>query len=92
MKKILRTLLNSAKTSTEGKSKTDLVLGTILGLILFFGCVTFFPLLLIWGLKMIGLPVVANLKTWFGSVLIMVYMIVIRKVGTNDQADQKPQQ
>ena len=92
MKKILRTLLNSTRTSTEGKSKTDLILGIVVGLLLFAGCLAFFPLLLIWGLKMIGLPVVVSIKTWFGSLLIMLYFIVIRKVGKNDQTDQIPQQ
>ena len=40
------------------------------------------PLLLVWGLQLIGLPVVVSFKSWCGSLLIMIFLSY-SKIGIN---------
>jgi len=53
------------------ESKLLNVLLIILGLAVFFS----FPLLLVFGLKLMGLPVSVGFGSWFGGVLISAFFV-----------------
>jgi hypothetical protein len=42
------------------------------------------PLLLVFGLKLMGLPVVVSFKSWLGSVLIMAFLGI--RIGKSNNA------
>jgi uncharacterized membrane protein (DUF485 family) len=44
-----------------------------LGLVLFFS----FPLLLVFGLKLMGLPVSVGFGSWFGGILISAFLVIV---------------
>jgi hypothetical protein len=44
-----------------------------LGVVLFFS----FPLLLVFGLKLMGLPVSVGFGSWFGATLISAFLVVV---------------
>ena len=50
---------------------------TIIGIGLF----VMFPLLLIWGLMLIGLPVKVTLGSWFGGLLILFFIILASRIA-----------
>ncbi len=83
MKQILKNLMAKA-TNGEKKSKSDYVLATLIGLILFATISTIVPLLLVYGISLLGFPIVISFKSWCGSFLIMMYFIAIRRAGSTD--------
>jgi len=48
-----------------------------LGLALFFS----FPLLLIFGLKLMGVPVSVGFVSWFGATLVSAFFVVISRLA-----------
>jgi hypothetical protein len=74
MKDIIGTLLKSGK----GKKNIGLIILGVVALILVATCL---PLSLVLGLQLIGFPVTLSLKSWFGAVLIIVF---IKAVAVNN--------
>jgi hypothetical protein len=54
--------------------------------------ISVFPLTLIWGLQLLGLPVVVSWKAYLGSILIMLYLRVQFKFGNpvKNENNSKP--
>ena len=42
------------------------------------GIIATFPLVLVLGLQLLGLPITVSFKSWLGSVLIMIFLTVLR--------------
>jgi hypothetical protein len=83
MKQILKNLLTKAANG-EKKSKTEYVAAVLIGLALFSTIATIVPLLLVYGISLLGFPVAISFKSWCGSLLIMIYFIAIRRTGENN--------
>lgn len=75
MKDVIGSLLKS------GKNKKNIGL-IILGLIALILVATCLPLSLVLGLQLIGFPVTLSLKSWFGGVLVIVF---IKAVSVNNK-------
>jgi len=75
MKDIVGTLLKSGKS----KKNIGLIILGVIALILVAMCL---PLSLVLGLQLIGFPVELSLKSWFGAVLIIVF---IKAVSVNNK-------
>jgi hypothetical protein len=75
MKNIIGSILKN------GKSKKNIGL-IILGIIALIVVATCLPLSLVLGLQLIGFPVTISLKSWFGGVLIIVF---IKAVSVNNK-------
>jgi hypothetical protein len=43
------------------------------------------PLLLVWGLQLLGFPVLVSFKSWLGSIMIMIF-ISYSKIGINKKS------
>jgi len=79
MKDVIGTLLES------GKSKKNIGL-IILGLIAVILVAMCLPLTLVLGLQCIGFPVELSLKSWFGGVLVIVFL---KAVSVNNKETKK---
>lgn len=75
MKEVIESLLKS------GKNKKNIGL-IILGLIALILVATCLPLSLVLGLQLIGFPVTLSLKSWFGAVLVIIF---IKAVSVNNK-------
>lgn len=75
MKEAIESLLKS------GKNKKNIGL-IILGLIALILVATCLPLSLVLGLQLIGFPVTLSLKSWFGAVLVIIF---IKAVSVNNK-------
>ena len=75
MKEVIESLLKS------GKNKKNIGL-IILGLIALISVATCLPLSLVLGLQLIGFPVTLSLKSWFGAVLVIIF---IKAVSVNNK-------
>jgi len=42
------------------------------------GIIATFPLVLVLGLQLLGLPITVSFKSWLGSVLIMIFLTVLK--------------
>lgn len=90
MKQILKNLLTKA-TNGEKKSKLEYVVATLVGLALFSAIATIVPLLLVYGISLLGFPITIGFKSWCGSLLIMIYFISIRRAGENNSQTNSSQ-
>jgi hypothetical protein len=79
MNEIISTLLNS------GKNKKNIGL-ILLGLIAVVAVAVCLPLSLVLGLQCIGFPVELSLTSWFGAVLIIVFL---KAVSINNKETNK---
>lgn len=79
MKDIIGSLLKSGK----GKKNIGLIILGVIALILVATCL---PLSLVLGLQLIGFPVTLSLKSWFGAVLIIVFM---KAVAVNNKENKE---
>lgn len=70
MNKAITILKDLAKGNVKGVPIFTLAFVIILG----FSMLAAAPLLLVFGLKLMGLPVVVSFKSWLGSVLIMAFL------------------
>jgi len=79
MKDVIGTLLKSGKN----KKNIGLILLGLIAVILVAICL---PLSLVLGLQLIGFPVTLSLKSWFGSVMIIVFMkaVAANNKGINE--------
>ena len=69
-------IISKLKTMSQGD-----VGGMGIGAIAFvvivaLGIIALFPLSLVYGLQLLGLPVVVSFKSWLGSVLIMLFLTI----------------
>ena len=76
MKKVISSLFEL------GKSKKNIGL-ILLGLVAVIAVGTCLPLSLVLGLQLIGFPVTLSLKSWFGAVLVIVF---IKAVSANNKS------
>jgi hypothetical protein len=53
------------------------ILTVILGLVI-LAC---FPLLLLWGLKLIGAPVTVSFLSWSGASIILIFLIIVNRIS-----------
>ena len=79
MKDVIGTLLKS------GKNKKNIGL-ILLGLIAAVSIAVCLPLSLVLGLQCIGFPVELSLKSWFGAVLVIIFM---KAVSVNNREANK---
>lgn len=86
MKKFTETLKSLSKGKVDGNSMPTVLLLIASGLVI----IAALPLLLIWGLQLIGLPVEASFSSWFGSVLILIFIkIASAKSEKNETPDNQ---
>jgi hypothetical protein len=53
------------------------VLTVILGLLI-LAC---FPLLLVWGLKLLGAPVTVSFSSWSGAAVILIFLVIANRIS-----------
>jgi flagellar biogenesis protein FliO len=83
MKKFTETLKSLSKGKVEGSSMPTVLMLVVTGLAIIIAL----PLLLIWGLQLIGLPIEASFSSWFGSILILIFIKIAsaKSETTNNQ-------
>lgn len=59
------------------KEKFAAIAPMILGIVLLAS----FPLLLVWGLQLMGLPVKVTFASWIGSTLVMLFFIIANRIA-----------
>jgi hypothetical protein len=86
MKKILRKIAESGKSISSGNFKAAQLLIAIPLVIIAAAIILSVPLLLVWGLQLIGFDEVeVSFKSWFGGILIMLFLAYssIIRIGSN---------
>jgi len=69
-------IISKLKTMSQG-DVSGMSIGTIAFVaIVALGILALFPLTLVYGLQLLGLPVVVSFKSWLGSVLIMLFLTI----------------
>lgn len=79
MNKITNFLKSMSKGDIKGMSPFSIVFVIVVAL----GIIITFPLTLVWGLQLLGLPIEVNFSSWLGSVLILFYLTV-RRSSSNE--------
>jgi predicted neutral ceramidase superfamily lipid hydrolase len=70
--------INMLKTMSKGDIN-GMGIGTIAFVaIVALGIIATFPLMLVLGLQLLGLPITVSFKSWLGSVLIMIFLTVLK--------------
>ena len=83
MKKNLVKIFKSiSEGSLNSAGSIAMVVALCALLVILFGL---FPMLLIWGLQLLGFGVTASFKSYIGSVLILIYLSYL-KVGSNKES------
>ena len=89
MKKILRKIAESGKSISSGNFKAAQLLIAIPLVIIAAAIILSVPLLLVWGLQLLGFDEVeVSFKSWFGGILIMLFLAyssIIRIGGNKNQ-------
>jgi hypothetical protein len=89
MKKILIKIAEAGKTMASGNFKTSHLLIAIPLVAIAAAIILSVPLLLVWGLQLLGFDQVEmGLRSWFGSILIMLFLAyssIIRIKGNRNQ-------
>ena len=71
-------IISKLKTMSQG-DVSGMGIGTIAFVaIVALGIIATFPLMLVLGLQLLGLPITVSFKSWLGSVLIMIFLTVLR--------------
>lgn len=79
----MNNIINKLKTMSKGDI-SGMSIGTIAFVVIVaLGIIALFPLTLVWGLQLLGLPVVVSFKSWLGSVLIMLFLTIKRTGNEN---------
>ena len=79
----MNNIINKLKTMSKGDI-SGMSIGTIVFVVIVaLGIIALFPLTLVWGLQLLGLPVVVSFKSWLGSVLIMLFLTIKRTGNEN---------
>ena len=79
MNKIINFLKTIAKGDVKGMSVLSIVFVVAVALVV----IAAFPLTLVWGLQLLGLPVEVSFSSWLGSVLILIYLTTKRSGNEN---------
>jgi hypothetical protein len=74
MNKFISMLKTMSKGDINGMSFGTIAFVAIVAL----GIIATFPLTLVWGLQLLGLPIAVSFKSWLGSVLIMIFLTVFK--------------
>lgn len=77
-------IINFLKSVGKGDVKGMNIFSILFVAIVAIAVIVTFPLLLVWGLKLIGLPVEVSFSSWLGSVLILFYL-TIRRAGNENK-------
>ena len=89
MKRILRKIAESGKSISSGNFKAAQLLIAIPLVIIAAAIILSVPLLLVWGLQLLGFDEVeVSFKSWFGGILIMLFLAyssIIRIGGNKNQ-------
>ena len=89
MKTILRKIAEAGKTISSGNIKAAQLLIAIPLVIIAAAIILSVPLLLVWGLQLLGFDEVeVSFKSWFGGILIMLFLAyssIIRINGNKNQ-------
>ena len=72
MNKFISMLKTMSKGDINGMGIGTIAFVAIVAL----GIIALFPLSLVYGLQLLGLPVVVSFKSWLGSVLIMLFLTI----------------
>jgi predicted neutral ceramidase superfamily lipid hydrolase len=74
MNKFISMLKTMSKGDINGMGIGTIAFVAIVAL----GIIATFPLMLVLGLQLLGLPVTVSFKSWLGSVLIMIFLTVLK--------------
>jgi len=74
MNKFISMLKTMSKGDINGMGIGTIAFVAIVAL----GIIATFPLMLVLGLQLLGLPITVSFKSWLGSVLIMIFLTVLR--------------
>jgi len=74
MNKFISMLKTMSKGDINGMGIGTIAFVAIVAL----GIIATFPLVLVLGLQLLGLPITVSFKSWLGSVLIMIFLTVLR--------------
>jgi hypothetical protein len=89
MKKILRKIAEAGKSISTGNFKASQLLIAIPLVALAAAIILSIPLLLVWGLQLLGFDeVVVGFRSWLGAILVMLFLAyssVIRINGNKNQ-------
>lgn len=80
--KMKKTIIKVLKSISEGtlNSGGSVVIAIIVGTLV-IGAFALIPMLLIWGLQLMGIGIVTGVKSYVGSLLILVYLSYARIGG-----------
>ncbi len=87
MKKLLRKMAEAGKTISSGNFGVKQLLIAIPMILLAAAIILSIPLLLVWGLQLIGFSQVeVGFKSWFGAILIMLFLAYssVIRIGGRD--------
>jgi|LauGreDrversion4_2_1035121.scaffolds.fasta_scaffold348349_4 hypothetical protein len=74
MNKFISMLKTMSKGDINGMGIGTIAFVAIVAL----GIIATFPLMLVLGLQLLGLPITVSFKSWLGSVLIMIFLTVLK--------------
>jgi hypothetical protein len=74
MNKFISMLKTMSKGDINGMGIGTIAFVAIVAL----GIIATFPLMLVLGLQLLGLPITVSFKSWLGSVLIMIFLAVLK--------------
>jgi hypothetical protein len=83
----MRDIFNSIKElASEGRIRKAPVVMTLVLLILGMSLVMLIPVYPLWALQLIGLPIIISPKSYFGSLLMILFFFMLRgKTGSPKQ-------
>jgi hypothetical protein len=84
MKKFISILKSLSMGKVEGSSLPTVLLLLVSGA----AVIVTMPLLLVWGLQLIGLPVTISLSSWLGAVLVFFFIKLASANTNNDNQSQ----
>ena len=89
MKKILRKMAESGKMISTGNFKASQLLIAVPLVILAAAIILSIPLLLVWGLQLLGFDEVrVGFRSWLGAILIMLFLAYASVIRVNGNKNQ----
>ncbi len=89
MKKILRKMAESGKLISTGNFKASQLLIAVPLVILAAAIILSIPLLLVWGLQLLGFDEVrVGFRSWLGAILIMLFLAYASVIRVNGNKNQ----
>jgi hypothetical protein len=84
-KEFMKKVIDFLKTMSKGDIKGMSPFAILFVILVALGVIVAFPLTLVWGLQLMGLPVEASFSSWLGSVLILFYLTVRRSSSNGNK-------